>query len=160
MSDARLRMASNPSGEASSGICVKLVDAIGGQWPTPQVRLFASFPLIIKSLSPISLSRSLSTSLTHSLSPYPSLYLSPWQRGHWFPREGDIESFRNKIRSACPIDAVEVQCLSCIMHSGLIVYNVFVRTPVGEVTKDEKIQVGPLPTRLVQVNAIPLLTLF
>jgi len=30
------------------------------------------------------------------------------QRGHWFPNRGDIESFRNKIRKACPADAAEL----------------------------------------------------
>jgi hypothetical protein len=27
------------------------------------------------------------------------------QRGHWFPNEGDVENFRNKIRFLCPADA-------------------------------------------------------
>ncbi len=26
------------------------------------------------------------------------------QRGSWFPNEGDIDSFRQKIRDACPAD--------------------------------------------------------
>ena len=26
------------------------------------------------------------------------------QRGHWFPNEGDIASFRSKITSLCPAD--------------------------------------------------------
>lgn len=45
----------------NSEVCMRVVDSIGGAWPTPQ-------------------------------------------RGHWFPNRGDIASFRQKIREACPAD--------------------------------------------------------
>jgi hypothetical protein len=40
------------------------------------------------------------------------------QRGHWFPNEGDIESYRNVLRDACPSDPVLVRStlFICYMH--------------------------------------------
>lgn len=69
-----------------------------------------------------------------------------FQRGHWFPKRGDIESFRNKIRQACPVDAVEVW-YKHIVISGIILYYIRVNDAVKFGKKDEEVQDGSLSTR-------------
>ena len=36
------------------------------------------------------------------------------QRGHWFPNAGDTDSFRQKMKDACPADKAMVSCLLCL----------------------------------------------
>lgn len=66
-------------------VCVKYGGTVGGKWPTIQV---CALTLLCSFLC--------SPSLIDG---------SNVQRGHWFSNQGDVESFREKIRMACPLSA-------------------------------------------------------